>query len=591
MHIVVAGHVDHGKSTVIGRLLVDTNSLPDGKLEAVRALCERTARPFEYAFLLDALKDEQAQGITIDTARIFFKSAVRDYVILDAPGHVEFLKNMVTGASRAEAALLVIDAREGVQENSRRHGYLLGMLGIRQIAVLLNKMDMVDYSRARFDHVRADYTRFLTEVGLQPMSFIPVAARSGCNLAERSERLPWYDGPTVLQALDAFTPDAPESDKPFRMPVQDVYKFTQDDDDRRIIAGTVETGHVHIGDEIVFLPSGKTSRVRSIEAFNAPPQMSVGAGAATGLTLQDQIYVTRGEVACLTGERLPAPTSRLRASVFWMGKQPLVQAKQYLLKIGTARLSMRVEEIHFVLDASTLAGARARTSVDRHEVAECTLELGRAVAADLAEQLPATGRFVIVDDYEICGGGIVRELLRDQQASARERVLLRDLKWESGSVPRQRRAARFGQQPALLLVTGPRATDRKRIAKELEASLFDEGRLVYFLGIGNVLYGVDADLERDTTSRTEHVRRLAEVANILLDAGMILIATAAELTADDVDLIRTCVAPDPVTTAWIGERTTANVDADLWLDDSTDATEATVRLRRLLHDVDALGHV
>src|SRR5689334_24044202 len=221
MNIVIVGHVDHGKSTVIGRLLADTHSLPEGKLEQVRAQCELNSRPFEYAFLLDALKDEQAQGITIDAARVFFKSRRRQYLILDAPGHIEFLKNMITGASRAEAALLVIDAAEGVQENSRRHGYMVSLLGIRQLSVVVNKMDLVGWDRGVFDRIVKEYGSFLDQIGIRPASFIPVSARGGDNIAERSEHLSWYDGPTVLDALDAFETEAAPVHQPFRMPVQD----------------------------------------------------------------------------------------------------------------------------------------------------------------------------------------------------------------------------------------------------------------------------------------------------------------------------------------------------------------------------------
>jgi len=204
MPIVIVGHVDHGKSTVIGRLLADTGSLPQGKLEQVRAACERDSRPFEYAFLIDALRDERAQNITIDSARVFFKSAARNYIIIDAPGHIEFVKNMVTGASRAEAALLVIDAHEGIRENSRRHGYLLWMLGIRKIVVLVNKMDLVDYSQSTFDAICKEYQAFLSEVGVAPSGYIPVSGREGDNIASASARMPWYTGSTVLGALDAF---------------------------------------------------------------------------------------------------------------------------------------------------------------------------------------------------------------------------------------------------------------------------------------------------------------------------------------------------------------------------------------------------
>ncbi|HWA15064.1 MAG TPA: GTP-binding protein, partial [Gemmatimonadales bacterium] len=323
MQIVIGGHVDHGKSTIVGRLLADTNSLPEGKLAQIRALCERTARPFEYAFLLDALKDEQSQGITIDAARVFFHTARRHYIIIDAPGHIEFLKNMVTGAARAEAALLVIDAKEGVKENSRRHGYMMSMLGIRQIAVLVNKMDLVGYDQGSFDAIVREYSAFLDKIGVHPACFIPAAGREGDNIASRSVAMPWYTGPTVLEALDRFETERPAIDQPFRMPVQDVYKFTAQGDDRRIVAGTILSGSIRVGDDVVFYPSGKRSVVKSIEGFARPEQGEAHAGRATGFTLAEQIYVARGELAAVAGQAKPDVTTRIRVSLFWLGKQPL----------------------------------------------------------------------------------------------------------------------------------------------------------------------------------------------------------------------------------------------------------------------------
>lgn len=247
MNIVIVGHVDHGKSTLMGRLLADTGSLPEGKLEQVKETCRRNSKPFEYAFLLDALKDEQSQGITIDTARCFFKTEKRDYIILDAPGHIEFLKNMITGASRAEAALLMIDAKEGVQENSRRHAYMLSMLGIRQIAVVINKMDLVDYDEGVFERVKAEYLEFLKQINVTPKVVVPASSFMGENIIQQSDKMPWYDGMCILEVLDHFESEQAHEDQPFRMPVQDVYKFTRNGDDRRIVAGTIETGTIRAG--------------------------------------------------------------------------------------------------------------------------------------------------------------------------------------------------------------------------------------------------------------------------------------------------------------------------------------------------------
>jgi bifunctional enzyme CysN/CysC len=583
MNIVIVGHVDHGKSTVIGRLLADTHSLPEGKLEQVRAQCELNSKPFEYAFLLDALKDEQAQGITIDAARVFFKSRQRPYLILDAPGHIEFLKNMITGASRAEAALLVIDAAEGVQENSRRHGYMVSLLGLRQLAVVVNKMDLVDWDRAVYDRIVREYGAFLVQVGIQPSAFIPVSGRGGDNIADRSANLPWYDGPTVLDALDAFHTEPPPVERSFRMPVQDVYKFTKQGDDRRIVAGTIDSGTVAVGETVVFYPSGKKSRVKTIEAFNRPTQTRAEAGSTVGFTLQEQIYITRGEIAALEREPRPQVTTRLRVSLFWLGKEPLVKRKEYLLKLGTARVTMRLEEILRVMDASTLGATEQSSQVQRHDVAECVLKLDRAIACDLAEDVASTSRFVIVDDFEIRGGGIVREALSDRQAAVRDRVMLRNYKWEPSIIQAERRAEKYNQKAALILVTGEHEHDRKGVAKALEGRLFDDGKVVYFLGIGNVLYGVDADIERKQENRLEHMRRLAEVANLMLDAGIILVVAAAELTQDDLEVIKTAVQPDWIETIWAGDSITTDLAVDLHLPGGA-VPEAVDRLKAHLQD-------
>jgi bifunctional enzyme CysN/CysC len=583
MNIVIVGHVDHGKSTVIGRLLADTHSLPEGKLEQIRAQCELNSKPFEYAFLLDALKDEQAQGITIDAARVFFKTSQRPYLILDAPGHIEFLKNMITGAARAEAALLVIDAAEGVQENSRRHGYMVSMLGIRQLAVVVNKMDLVNWDQGVFDRITREYGAFLDQVGIRPAAFIPVSGRGGDNIADRSPHLSWYTGPTVLDALDNFASEPAPVHQPFRMPVQDVYKFTKQGDDRRIVTGTIDAGSVRIGDPVIFYPSGKKSRVKTIEAFNRPAQTRAEAGQAVGFTLQEQIYITRGEVATLETEARPQVTTRLRVSLFWLGKDPMVKRKEYMLKLGTARVTARVEEVLRVMDASTLGTASQQVAIQRHDVAECILKLDRAIACDLAADIPTTSRFVIVDDFEIRGGGIVREALPDRQATVRDRVLLRNYKWEPSIIQPERRAEKYNQKAALILVTGENENERKAVAKALEGKLFEDGKVVYFVGIGSVLYGVDADIERKPENRLEHMRRLGEVANLMLDAGMILIVAAAELTQEDLEVIKTAVQPDWIETIWAGDAITTDLAVDLQLDGGM-VPEAVDQLKAHLQD-------
>ncbi len=584
MSIVVVGHVDHGKSTVIGRLLADSKSLPEGKLDRVKAYCERNSKPFEYAFLIDALKDEQAQGITLDAARVFLRNGKRDYILHDAPGHVEFLKNMITGASRAEGALLVIDALEGARENSRRHGYLLSMLGIKQVAVLINKMDLVAYQSQVFDDIVKDFSAFLSNTNISPICFIPVSGLAGDNIVTESENMEWYRGRTVLKMLERFENERPSIEKPFRMPVQDVYKFTEFGDRRRIIAGRIETGSIKVGDEIIFYPSGKKSRIKSIEVFGEPTKEKAAAPYPTGFELTEQIYVTRGEIAARADEPRPRVTSRLQVSLFWLGHEPMTQEKDYLLKIGTDRVPARIEEIARITDSSTLTSVDVRDRIGRYEIAKCTLKLKRAIAFDLANEIAATGRFVIVDDYDIRGGGIILEDLPDKQTLLRDKLFLRDYKWEKGLIPHEMRAEKYGQRPALILVTGQKHSGKKPFAKGLEASLFENGKLVYFLGIGNLLYGVDADIKWRSNRREEHLRRLAEVAHILLDAGLILIVTAIELTQDDLEFIKTIINPDSIETIWIGERVTTDIVYDLKISKTDDLAKAVESATLMLQE-------
>ena len=411
MNIVIVGHVDHGKSTLVGRLLADTNSLPKGKLEQVKRTCELNSKPFEYAFLLDALKDEQDQGITIDTARIFFNSPKREYIIIDAPGHIEFLKNMISGAARAEAAILLIDAHEGIAENSKRHAYMLSMLGIKQVLVAVNKMDLVKYNKDVFNDIQKNYTLFLNEININPLAFVPVSAIDGINITGNSDKMPWYKGSTILELIDTFYKEKEGSHKNFRMFVQGVYKFTANGDKRRIIAGTINSGTINIGDEIIFLPSGKKSLVKSIENHGKENVKQASTDEAIGLTLTTQVYVKPSELICRTNEVIPDTGDRLSANIFWMGKNPLGIRKRYKLKIGTNKTDVYVEKIESVLDASILAKSSDRNEVHQHEVAQCIFRTANPISFDLVGKLKSSSRFVIVDNYDIAGGGIIIEAL------------------------------------------------------------------------------------------------------------------------------------------------------------------------------------
>jgi bifunctional enzyme CysN/CysC len=581
MNIVIIGHVDHGKSTVVGRLLADTNSLPQGKLEEVKARCVQNSRPFEYAFLLDALKDEQAQGITIDSARCFFKSAKREYILIDAPGHIEFLKNMISGAARAEAAILVIDANEGVQENSRRHGYLLSMLGVRQIVVAVNKMDLVDHSEKVFESVRKEFTEFLAQINVTARHFIPTSARDGDFIASRSKAMDWFDGPTILQALDGFEKEAAPIEKPLRLPVQDIYKFTEHGDDRRIIAGNIETGVLNVGDELVFFPSKKRAKVSGIEEFNAPSRSSAFAGQSVGFILEEQIYIQPGEIAFRADQIAPKVSSQLKVNLFWLGKEPMIFNKRYLLKLGTSRVGVWLRRIDTVLDASDLTTENNRQHIERHDVTECVLETIKPIGFDLSAEIAQTGRFVLIDNYQIAGGGVILDVARDSTDLIDEHVAERQKSWRRSNITLALRTEKSGQRSTLVLINGAPGTGKGRIARMLEEKLFSAGRNVYYLGIDNSLLGIDRDMGNEKL-RDEYIRRLGEISHLFTDAGLILIATVSGLEEYELDILKRLNSPGDLLTVAIANDKLGSGFIDLELSRDIDTQQAANSIADLL---------
>ena len=580
MTIVIVGHVDHGKSTVIGRLLADTGSLPEGKLEQVKALCLRTSKPFEYAFLLDALKDEQAQGITIDAARCFFKTPKRHYMVFDAPGHIEFLKNMVSGAAHAEGALLVIDAKEGIQENSKRHGYLLAMLGVKQVAVIVNKMDLAGYSQKVFEDIQKEYGAFLSAQRVVPLSFIPIAALHGSNIAVRAPEMAWYKGPTVLEQLDRFENKNSLENLSFRFPVQDIYKFTEEGDDRRIAAGTVDSGNISAGEEVIFYPSYKRAVIKSVEQFNAPEVLRAFAGEAVGFTFLTQIYIKPGELMVRAADPLPLVSTRFRANIFWMGRAPFSKGKTYKLKLASSRAQARLVEIAQVLDAAELRQTTTKQQVERHDVAEVLIETTKPIAFDRVQMNEGTGRFVLVDNYEIAGGGIILEALGDEQSLFKDEIREREVYWYRGSVTHEERAACLGHCSRLIVIVGAVNTGKKKIAETLERKLFDAHCQVYYLGISNMARGLGHDTA--SASQEENIRRLGELARIMTASGTIFITTVSDVEDHDIEKMKMLNAPFEITVVSVGEHVFGRFTPDVDIVSGTDPGLAADTIINLL---------
>ena len=544
LRLVIVGHVDHGKSTLIGRLLADTHSLPEGKVDNVRRYCEQRGKPFEYAYLLDALEEEQEQGITIDTTQIPFRTEKRDCVIIDAPGHKEFLKNMVSGAASAEVALLLIDAEEGIREQSKRHGYILSLLGIRELIVIVNKMDRVDYSRERFDGITRAYRSFLMEINLRPRTFIPVSATLGENVAVHSGKMPWYRETTVLGALDSFE-DAAEKDKlPLRIPVQDIYKF----DEKRIIAGRIESGQIERGDTVTFWPGGAKTEIKSIERWHSSKsETTAGAGESIGLTLKDPLFVERGAV--LSHLRNPPHVGTVFvASLFWMGHHPLVTGRPYKLKMVTQEIDCEIHAINRVIDAVTLEDRSAKEHVAANDVAEITIRTKQPVVFDLAKKISETGRFVLLDGYDVSGGGIITG---GEQLTGRfyekQALKSRHVSPSKGFVTPEERAERLGQKGHVVWFTGLPGSGKTTLARALERKLFDEGKHVYLLEGETIRFGLSSDLGFDDEERKEQTRRLAEVANLFKSAGLITVVTSVSPFREDREFAKKLIGSDSFT--------------------------------------------
>ncbi len=527
LSIVVVGHVDHGKSTLVGRVLHETGALPEGKVEYLREVCDKRGMPFEWAFVMDALQAERDQGITIDTSRIRFATAQRPYILIDAPGHKEFLKNMITGAASAEAAVLVIDADEGVREQSRRHGYLLHLLGLEQIAVAVNKMDLVGWSEDRFRAVKAEIEAYLAGIGVRPTHVVPVSARGGDNIAGPSANSPWYKGPSVLAALDGFEPLAQSEDLPLRLPVQDVYKF----DHRRIVAGRIESGRLKVGDTLVFAQSGASAKVATIEDWAGAnlTRVAAEAGRSVAFTLDDQIFVERGQIAHLGGEG-PALSHEIRARVFWLGKAPLAEGARLKLKLATAEHQVEVVAVERVIDVAELASRRGG-EVERNAVAELVFRSRTPVAFDPFSANPKVGRFVLVDGYDIVGGGVVAEGV--QKLPKSDNIFAVDHKVTAAT-----RAAANGHGGGVVWLTGLSGAGKSTIAMEVERRLFLKGWQVTVLDGDNVRHGLCSDLGFSPEDRAENIRRVGEVAHLFAQAGLLVVTAFISPYRADRDRVR-----------------------------------------------------
>ena len=523
--LVLAGHVDHGKSSLLGRLLHELDLLPKGKAEELATLSARRGVPLEWSFVLDSFQAERDQAITLDTTRVRVKTPQRTLVVIDAPGHKELLKNMIGGASAAGAALLVLDAQAGAEEQTLRHAYLLKLLGVRTLVVAINKMDLVGYREKTFREREHEVGAALQRLGLAPRAIVPVSARDGANLKEPGALLPWYRGPTLLAALEALPAPKADAALPLRLPVQDVYRSGT----RRVLAGRVESGTLAVGDELLFSPSGRSARVASLCAWphDNPPKVSAGDNAS--FVLDGPLVIERGEVASHR-DHPPKWTSVFDAEVFWLGATPLTPGRELTLRLATRSVGVRVQAIRHRIDVGTLEPQPA-ASIAATEVARVTLRAHDLLALDDFSALPSMGRFVLRDGFITVGGGIVEASGYPDQNVARATAA--NLTPMRHQVTDAERASRLGHAGAVVWFTGFSGAGKSTLAMGLERRLFDAGYAPYVLDGDNIRRGLNANLGFSPEDRQENIRRIGEVAALFADAGLICIAAFISPYRDD----------------------------------------------------------
>lgn len=522
--IVIVGHVDHGKSTLIGRLLYDTNSLPDGRLGQIVESSRKRGRPVEWSFLLDSLQIERDQGVTVDSTRIPFQFAGRDFVIVDAPGHRQFLRNMITGAADAEAAVLVVDAAEGAQEQTRRHAMLLHLIGIRHVIVLMNKADILDFDATRLTAAERAIRAVLTQLDVSVDAVIPASARDGDNIATPSERSPWYTGPTLVQALADVPPPAPRARLGFRMVVQDVYRF----DDMRYVVGRVDRGVIREGAAISIGAQGQIAHVAEIARWHAAPLPVAGPGESIALRLEPDIVPDRGDLLYNPDEETSSPlrAARIQARVFWLRQEGLKQGERLTLRLGPAEHPVTVASIDSVVDLENMTLQKAEI-VGPEGFATITLTTSRAILFDVFTPGLNDGRGVLVDQYQQIVGGA--PIIGAADISA----LSHTIHPTESMISSEDRRVAGNHEGHVVWLFGRPAAGKSTIARAVEARLFQEGRRCVVLDGDSLRAGLNSDLSFSLEDRRENIRRTAHVARMFAEVGhIVLVALVTPLKSD-----------------------------------------------------------
>jgi len=562
LRFLTCGSVDDGKSTLIGRLLYDSKMLFEDQVASVEADSRKWGTQggeIDFALLVDGLAAEREQGITIDVAYRFFSTERRKFIVADTPGHEQYTRNMVTGASTADVALILIDARRGVLTQTRRHSYLVHLIGIRQVVLAINKMDLVDFSQEVFDRIDAEYRAFAAQIGLTDITSIPLSALQGENMTERSARTPWYAGPTLMEFLETCEVDETRLQaQPMRMPVQWVNRPNLD---FRGFCGLLASGKLQPGDRVRVQPSGRESRVVRIVAHGGDLTQAV-AGQSVQITLEDEIDISRGDV--ISHAAAPAEVAdQFESTIVWMADEPLLPGRPYWLKIGTRTVSATVSEPKYKVNVNTLEHL-ATKRLELNEIGVCNIALDRTVAFDAYTANRETGGFILIDrlSNHTVGAGMLHFALRRSQ----------NVHWQHVDVDKTARAEQMGQKPTVLWFTGLSGAGKSTVANLVAKRLFALGRHAYLLDGDNIRHGLNRDLGFTTADRVENIRRVAEVARLMVDAGLIVITAFISPFRAEREMARGLLEP--------GEFIEVHVDVPLELAEQRDAKGLYAKARR-----------
>ncbi|WP_341364503.1 sulfate adenylyltransferase subunit CysN [Thalassospira sp. SN3W] len=514
LRFITCGSVDDGKSTLIGRLLWDSKLIFEDQLAALESDSRKVGTQggeIDFALLLDGLQAEREQGITIDVAYRFFSTDKRKFIVADTPGHEQYTRNMATGASTADVAVILIDARKGILTQTRRHSFITSLLGIKHVVLAVNKMDLIDYDQDKFDTIVADYKEFAKDLGYSSITPIPLSALRGDNMIEASPNTPWYEGPTLLAHLETVQVEQDAIEKPFRLPVQWVNRPNLD---FRGFSGTIASGIIKPGDAIAVTASGQTSKVREIVTFDGNLDQAF-AGQAVTLTLEDEIDISRGDVLARLDER-PEFADQFEARIIWMHEDHLLPGRPYIIKMGAQVTNAQISDLKYKVNVNTLEHIAGKT-LELNEVGIANIATDKALAFDPYDDNRHSGRFIIIDRYSnaTVGAGMVNHSLRRAT----------NVKWQEMDINKQARAYQKGQKSAVLWFTGLSGAGKSTIANLVEKKLHAMGKHTYTLDGDNVRHGLNKDLGFTDADRVENIRRVGETAKLFVDAGIITLVS------------------------------------------------------------------